>query len=125
MKSARASQRKEKTGPLLTPGDVTMPTLVVYTSCTIANVHAWQNEIRTRRDDKNRLVLNDSQFAVAANVASIICEEMQPVDAGNFKAMSEPLRWSMHGGPGTGKSHVINIMKDSYFEKVLTCTIRT
>ena len=31
----------------------------------------------------------------------------------------EPLRWLMHGGPGTGKSHVINILRTRFFEKLL------
>ena len=31
----------------------------------------------------------------------------------------EPLRWLMHGGPGTGKSHVINILRTRFFEELL------
>ena len=34
-------------------------------------------------------------------------------------SLPEPLRWSMHGGPGTGQTHVINIIKESLVEKVL------
>ena len=33
--------------------------------------------------------------------------------------LSEPLRWCMHGGPGTGKSHVIKILKDELFGRLL------
>ena len=42
---------------------------------------------------------------------------------GNYNALPEPLRWSMHGGPGTGKTHVINIIKEELFEKVLKWNI--
>ena len=31
----------------------------------------------------------------------------------------EPLRWLMHAGPGTGKSHVINVIKNDLFKNVL------
>ena len=32
---------------------------------------------------------------------------------------SEPLRWVLHGGPGTGKSHVLRLLKQDLFETVL------
>ena len=31
----------------------------------------------------------------------------------------EPLRWLLHGGPGTGKNHVMQIIKDRLFKNVL------
>ena len=40
-------------------------------------------------------------------------ERNTTVDAG------EPLRWLLHGGPGTGKSRVIQILKQGLFEGVL------
>ena len=36
-----------------------------------------------------------------------------------MKGLGEPLRWCVHGGPGTGKSHIIKILKEELFEKVL------
>ena len=38
---------------------------------------------------------------------------------GYVDSSCEPLRWAMHGGPGTGKTHVIKILKEELFEKVL------
>ena len=32
---------------------------------------------------------------------------------------SEPLRWVLHGGPGAGKSHVLRLLKQEFFETVL------
>ena len=32
-------------------------------------------------------------------------------------------RWGLHGGPGTGKSHVIQIIKRELFEQVLQRSI--
>ena len=31
----------------------------------------------------------------------------------------EPFRWMLHGGPGTGKSHVLRILKRELFERIL------
>ena len=31
--------------------------------------------------------------------------------AGGNDVNTEPMRWSLHGGPRTGKSHVIQILK--------------
>ena len=39
--------------------------------------------------------------------------------ADSIETADEPLRWLMHGGPGTGKSHVINVVKDGLFQKAL------
>ena len=33
------------------------------------------------------------------------------------------LRWSMHGGPGTGETHVIQIVKEELFDKLLKWNI--
>ena len=32
---------------------------------------------------------------------------------------SKPLRWLLHGGPGTGKSHVIKILHEELFHGIL------
>ena len=37
----------------------------------------------------------------------------------SFDEIGEPLRWSMHGGPGTGKTHVIKVIKEELFGEVL------
>ena len=41
----------------------------------------------------------------------------------DFSTIGEPLRWSMHGGPGTGKTHVIKILKEELSGKVLKWNI--
>ena len=32
---------------------------------------------------------------------------------------SEPLRWALHGGPGTGKSYTLNLVRKELFEQIL------
>ena len=36
-----------------------------------------------------------------------------------FEDLPEPLRWCVHGGPGTGKTHIIKIIKEELFGQVL------
>ena len=87
-------------------------------SATISEVHAWCEDIGQRKVDK-RKVLNYSQFRVVTKVVERVCEEMEDMITGTTNNNREPLRWAMHGGPGTGKTHVIKIIKEELFEKVL------
>ena len=52
-----------------------------------------------------------------------MCLEKAALQTGDYEALPEPLRWSMHGGPGTGKTHVIKIIKEELFETVLKWNI--
>ena len=49
----------------------------------------------------------EKQFEVIGRVAERICAEME-----DQAALTEPLLWCMHGGPGVGKSHVLKGVKD-------------
>ena len=118
MAAARASQRKEKRGgPVLKNADQA-PALTVEYSATIAEVRAWCQDIAKRTVDK-RKVLNDSQLRLVNKVVDRVCEEMEDIITGTIDNSREPLRWAMHGGPGTGKTHVVKIIKEELFEKVL------
>ena len=79
--------------------------------------------MRVREDDQDMIVLNASQFEVVKKVADRVCLEKVALQTGDYEALPEPLRWSMHGGPGTGKTHVIKIIKEELFEKVLKWNI--
>ena len=41
---------------------------------------------------------------------------MIDLETGYVDSSHEPLRWAMHGGPGTGKTHVIKIIKEYFSE---------
>ena len=45
-------------------------------------------------------------------------QEMR-AEASGAEPFGEPLRWLLHGGPGTGKTHAVKIVKDDFFQKVL------
>ena len=57
-----------------------------------------------------RTVLNFNQYQVVLKVATRVIKEMNALSGRSkdtFESIGEPLRWCVHGGPGTGKSHVI------------------
>ena len=45
--------------------------------------------------------------------------EQQGSGQNKRRRQGEPLWWLLHGGPGTGKSHVIRLLKEELFEKHL------
>ena len=67
--------------------------------------------------------MNTEQFAMVKRVADRVMDEMRAVSKQNFHSIGEPLRWSMHGGPGTGKTHVIQLLKEELFGQVLKWNI--
>ena len=110
--AARASQRKETSGPLTVPHRDENGQVSADTSCSVRDMKSWLKEIRERVGPDKRKVLNDSQFEVVKKVAERVCAEMDVLVTGDYDSLPEPLRWSMHGGPGTGKTHVINIIEE-------------
>ena len=116
--AAKASQRKDKRGGPLLDNAEEAPALSVEYSATVEEVRAWCKEIG-RKQVNGRKVLNKSQHEVVEKVVQRICEEMIDCAAGYVDTTREPLRWAMHGGPGTGKTHVIKIIKEELFETVL------
>ena len=113
--AAKASQRKDKRGGPVLENAEAAPALSVTYSATVQEVRAWCKEIG-QREVGGRKVLNTSQFEVVKKVVQRICEEMMNLHTGFVDSSREPLRWAMHGGPGTGKTHVIKILKEQLFE---------
>ena len=78
----------------------------------------WLGEIKKKRKKDGRHVLNKGQFAMVKMVVERILEEAKELgEKGCIK--SEPMRWLLHGGPGTGKSHVIKIIHEELFQNIL------
>ena len=92
---------------------------VAQTCCTVATIVDWLQSIRMRKDVERRYMLNESQFEVVKIVCDRVCREIEDFNAENVASLEEPLRWAMHGGPGTGKTHVIKFIKNELFEKTL------
>ena len=60
---------------------------------------------------------NPEQRAFCAKVADRVADEL--LEARRDEATSEPLRWVLHGGPGTGKSYTLKLLRKELFEGVL------
>ena len=60
---------------------------------------------------------NPEQSAFCAKVADRVANELR--EARGDEATSEPLRWVLHGGPGTGKSYTLKLLRRDLFEGVL------
>ena len=58
---------------------------------------------------------NPKQAEVCRKVASQVMQEISSESPGAL----EPLRWAVHGGPGTGKSYVLNRIRKELFEDIL------
>ena len=76
------------------------------------SVTGWLKDVKGRTNEGNRTLLNREQYAMVKRVADRVIEEMKAVRKQTFSTIGEPLRWSMHGGPGTGKTHVIKLLKE-------------
>ena len=91
------------------------------TSClgaSAADILKWKEDVRTRVNEKNHRVLNDGQFAMASQIVDrVLAEAKELGETGSIK--SEPMRWLLHGGPGTGKSHVIKLVHEELFGQIL------
>ena len=55
-------------------------------------------------------------------VAGRVCFESRMTADGTVSD-EEPLRWTLHGGPGAGKSHAISVLNQESFEGVLERTL--
>ena len=86
---------------------------------SLPDVQTWLSKIQKRRGDDGGLVLNEKQYDVVSFVANQLCKDMRARNTGTYTDWF-PFRWSMHGGPGTGKSRVIKIIKTELFEQVFS-----
>ena len=81
----------------------------------VVDVKAKTEEVRGWAKSVSQGRCNPKQAEVCAKVAEQIVGEM-PLDG---DTTAEPLRWAVHGGPGTGKSYVLNLIRKELFEKLL------
>ena len=79
LKSARASQRQDKVGSTLAFSQDADPCVQLYASCTIKNVTVWLRDLKGRRNECDRKLLNKEQYAVVKRVADRVIEEMRAV----------------------------------------------
>ena len=73
---------------------------------TQEDVQKWMDELASRRHSDGRSYVNAKQLEAIAKVAHKVMADL-PNRQGIMPEPSRPLRWVLHGGPGTGKTHVI------------------
>ena len=109
--AARASQKQEERG--LATIEEELPKVNAYVSCKAKDIKELLKDIRFR-EVKGRRVLNNQQYRVVSRIAHRVIAEMTAVAKEKHDSLGEPLRWCVHGGPGTGKS-LIEILRDELF----------
>ena len=100
-KAARASQSRENSGKHALEEEPRDASLAERKAESVAAVDTWLEALKIRKDEKGRAIANAEQLQAVEVVATRVKEQIPDLSAG------EPLRWLLHGGPGTGKSHVI------------------
>ena len=72
-------------------------------------------EVAGEGNEVGRRVCNDKQYEAVLLVARRVQQELLAASdpAADF---GEPVRWLLHGGPGTGKSHVVKLVKELFTE---------
>ena len=75
----------------------------------------WLAELKERKNEVGRCVCNDKQYEAVLLVARRVQQELLAASdpAADF---GEPVRWLLHGGPGTGTSHVVKLVKELFTE---------
>ena len=114
IRAARKKQRNPTPGPLRGHG-VRNPSVALGRSAAqqVQDIHAWLQSLDSRE-------CNAEQQAFCRKVAERVLTEIdedsqQPAT----QEVSEPLRWALHGGPGTGKSYTLNLVRKELFEEIL------
>ena len=119
LQAAKASQRREKSMlGAIEEASTRDASVRELTSATSQEVQAWLEDIKVERSEEGRLLLNAEQYVMVEKIARRVMEELD-ADGDEQTEPGEPLRWLMHGGPGTGKSHVITVVKERLFKQVL------
>ena len=86
---------------------------------TKEDIEEWLASLKDRAREDGRSFVNGKQFEAIAKVAERVMQEL-PNRKGCAPQASAPLRWVVHGGPGTGKSHVVrDVIKAELFDQVL------
>ena len=119
VQAARDSQRREKSLSGAVKEAIEQdPSLRALTSATPDDVSRWLAVIKRERNEEGKLLLNPEQYEMVAMIATRVRHELEAEGTPDGDA-GEPLRWVLHGEPGTGKSHVIKVVKERLFQGVL------
>ena len=101
----------------------TVPRHIDVPACVVApDVPDHLTQVRTWKAMlSNSLITNKEQTQFCHQVADRIMQETHELNNGTEPAAieSEPMRWVLHGGPGTGKSYTLRLLREKLFEEIL------
>jgi hypothetical protein len=83
----------------------------------ISTFPRWLDALRGRKGEDGEPYANAKQFEAMERVGRRVMQELvlaASPDADVAVDLTEPLRWLVHGGPGTGKTHVIALVKELF-----------
>jgi len=84
---------------------------------TPATVRAWLAALRVRKNKEGHPVANPGQLQAVTEVAEQVIRELQEEDTSTDNC-GEPFRRLLHGGPGTGKTHVVKLLRELLEEQL-------
>jgi len=116
--AARQSQRNERSLNATLDSHDSAPRLTKLTKATPRRIRSWLKELKSRKNEKGQLYCNARQYDFVNLVAGRVLEEMN-AEANGLQDHGEPLRWCLHGGPGTGKTHALKILREELFQNIL------
>ena len=120
LQAAKKSQRQERTlnehvaNAAKTKGSITRGT----SQATVHEIREWVALLPGRCRADGKPLLNSKQVDMVTKIGERIIVELEELETGTL-GESEPLRWCLHGGPGTGKSFVLNLVKKELFQEKL------
>ena len=79
---------------------------------SVQSIQAWLAEIKSRKSNNNTPMYRAAQIAAVERVTTRMCAELQQ-DASQVQ-VGEPLIECVHGGPGTGKTEVLKLLKELF-----------
>ena len=109
----KAARRRPTQSPVPTEnvGTTAAASVAASTHAAEPAVQAWAASLASHA------TCNPEQRAFCLKVADRVTEELR--EARGDEATTEPLRWVLHGGPGTGKSYTLKMLRKELFEGVL------
>jgi len=116
--AARQSQRNEKSLTSVLDHHEAGSEVRKLTAATPGMVERWLKRLRKQKNEKGERYCNAEQYEFVSIVARRVIAEMRG-QADKGENYGEPLRWCLHGGPGTGKTHALKIIRQDLFEGVL------
>ena len=111
--AASASQKREHTNENIDRGSKEAKFRPDH-KYTAQDVWNWFNKKKAMKNKRGEPSVRTAQLEMLRRVAQRLCDELEETDVSAF--ISKTLLWRLHGGPGTGKSEVLLMIKSMFQE---------